>query len=141
MEEIFEKATNLKGKNRQEGTELRKDEDAKEVEGCWKKYKGGWFYVTVETMLSFWASKWETKLFRDLPLKDLFSNDYIGQAGKGGLLYGWSRENFEMIDETWQAHTAEDTQKNFEKPTIEQDPFFGSTPIFKRLMQRANEIR
>ena len=49
MEDLFEKATNLKGKNRQEGTELRKD-DAKEVEGNWTKYKEGWFYVTVDTM-------------------------------------------------------------------------------------------
>ena len=74
-------------------------------------------------------------------MKDLFSNDYIAQAGKGRLLYEWSRENLEMVEETWQAHTDEDTKKNFQKPAVGQDPFFGSTPIFKRLMQRANEIR
>ena len=77
-------------------------------------------------------------------MKDLISNDYISEAGKGRILYRWSRENFEMVDmvdETWQVHTDEDRKKKFEKPTVEQDPIFGSTPIFKRLMHRANEIR
>ena len=46
-----------------------------------------------------------------------------------------------MIDECWQAHTQEDTDANFAKPQVQQDPFFGVTGIIKRLMKRANEIR
>ena len=86
----------------------------------------GWYYVTVDVMWCFWAAKWDTTLFGETCLKDLFSDDYDGQAGEGRLLWGQSRENFEMIDETWRAHTDADTISNFQKPLLEQDPFFGN---------------
>ena len=140
MEEFFVGPTNLKGKNRQNGTELRKQIGEEEFDGVWKKYKDGWFPVSVEILWAFWAAKWGTSMF-PMPLKTLFADDYVGEASKGRLLYGWSRENFEMIDETWQAHTVQDTISNFEKDYLDQDPFFGSTGICKRLMKRANEIR
>ena len=92
-------------------------------------------------MYVYQAAKWGTSLFGETPLKDLFADDICGQADEGQLLYGWSRESFEMIDECWQAHTEEDTKANFDKPIAEQDPFFGVTGIIKRLMKRANEIR
>lgn len=76
-----------------------------------------------------------------MPLKDLFADDYMGQANKGQLLYGLGQEAFEMLDETWQAYTQQDTERNFAKPFVEQDPFYGVSGILERLMTRANEIR
>ena len=46
-----------------------------------------------------------------------------------------------MLDETWQAYTNQDTERNFAKPFVEQDPFYGVSGILERLMTRANEIR
>ena len=46
-----------------------------------------------------------------------------------------------MIDETWRAHTDADTISNFQKPLLEQDPFFGITHVLERIIKRSNEVR
>ena len=138
MEEFFEEPTNLKGEGRRDGTESRKVNGV-QVDGSQTKYEEGWVYVTVEIMWAFWAAKWGTSFFGTMTIKDLFAEDYVGQANEGQLLHGWSREVFEMLDETQQAHTEADTKAT--KPFIEQDPYFGVSDVLERLLQRANEIR
>ena len=140
MEEFFERPTNLKGKGRRDVTE-RKKVNGVQVDGKQDKYVQGWFYITVDIMWAYWAAKWGTSFYGNMTVKDLFCDDYVGVANEGQLLYGWGREAFEMIDETWRAHTEADTKANFAKPFIEQDPFFGVSAVLERLMQRANEIR
>ena len=46
-----------------------------------------------------------------------------------------------MMDETWRAHTDADTISNFQKPLLEQDPFFGITHVLERIIKRSNEVR
>ena len=45
------------------------------------------------------------------------------------------------MDECWQHHTQADTDANFAKPILQQDPFFGVTAVLQRLVRRSNDIR
>ena len=65
----------------------------------------------------------------------------FGQAGLGQFLEGWTREHFEIMDETLRIHTNKMTEEEFAKPVREQDPDFGITPLCDLLITRSNAIR
>lgn len=68
-------------------------------------------------------------------------HSFSNQTGPGQVLHGWTREQFTMYNHVLRCHNPEDKAANFEKPSFQQNPFFGIEPAFEDLQRILNSIR
>ena len=76
-----------------------------------------------------------------IPVSNIFSEDEWGLAGPGQVFNGWTREAYEVLDETLRTHTIARKREEFVKEHDDQDPYFGAKPLADVLIRTSNQVR